>query len=120
MPPDSQNHARDRGLSDLISIRSGSYSLRRLDYYTTQQKKADRERGCTEDQISAIGSILKCDPKEWYDILGVSDTCTTEEVNQAYEEKSLVVQPKKTPSSEAYRAFQSKYFNYITSMLKLT
>ncbi|CAG8982557.1 hypothetical protein HYALB_00014060, partial [Hymenoscyphus albidus] len=106
MPPDSQNYTRDRGFLDLLSIRSTSYLLRQPDHYTTQQKKADRERGCTEDQISAIGSILKYDPKEWYDILAVSDTCTTEEVNQAYEEKSLAVHPKKNPSSEAYRAFQ--------------
>lgn len=80
------------------------------DYYTTEQKKVDREGGCTEEQISAIENVLKCDLKEWYDILGVSDTCTTEEAHQAYKEKSLAVHPDRNRSTEATKAFQSNYF----------
>jgi hypothetical protein len=88
------------------------------DYYTTEQKKEDREGGCTEEQISAIENVLKCDLKEWYDILGVSDICTKEEAHQAYKVKSLALHPDRNPSKQATKAFQSKCFKLYCSHYK--
>jgi hypothetical protein len=92
-----------------VEEESGDY------YYTAAQKKADRESGCTKEQILAIENVLKCDLKEWYDILGVSDTCTIEEAHQAYKVKSLALHPDKNPSKHATVAFQSEYFKICYS-----
>jgi hypothetical protein len=40
-----------------------------------------------------IKRILKCGPNEWYTILGVSDTCTTEEANTAYKRLARMIHP---------------------------
>jgi hypothetical protein len=40
-----------------------------------------------------IERILQCGPDEWYTILGVSDTCSTEEANKAYKRLALMIHP---------------------------
>jgi DnaJ family protein B protein 12 len=63
-------------------------------------------------QKASIDRILACDRNQWYDILGVNDTCSTEEANKAYKRLALEVHPDKNKQEGATEAFKGKLKGY--------
>jgi DnaJ homolog subfamily B member 12 len=63
----------------------------------------------TEEQRLAVERILQCKPEKWYDILGVEETCSNDDVKTAYHATALAVHPDKNPHQGAKEAFQSEH-----------
>jgi DnaJ family protein B protein 12 len=59
----------------------------------------------------ACKDILNC--KDYYDILGVSKSATTDEIKKAYRKKSLKVHPDKNKSESAQEAFKKLSQAYV-------
>lgn len=62
----------------------------------------------SHDPQAEIKRILQCRPNEWYTILGVSDTCSTEEAHQAYKRLALMIHPDRCKLERATDAAACK------------
>lgn len=65
--------------------------------------------GYTPEQKAEVDRILKCNPKNWYEILRAADTSSVEEARTAYNKTLLAVHPDKNRYEKAGDAFKSKY-----------
>ena len=59
----------------------------------------------------ACSDILKC--KDYYEILGLTKSATTEEIKKAYRKKSLKVHPDKNKSESSQEAFKKLSQAYV-------
>lgn len=62
-------------------------------FVSTRPNSSSGQQTSNNDPQAEIERILKCGPNEWYTILGVSDTCTTEEANTAYKRLARMIHP---------------------------
>lgn len=59
----------------------------------------------TEEQKSEVDRILKCNPKNWYEIIGANDSSSVEEARAAFTKTALMVHPDKNKYEKAGDAF---------------
>ncbi|KAH6670173.1 hypothetical protein B0J14DRAFT_672025 [Halenospora varia] len=84
------------------------YEEREEDIYMpdVDEKKPTRRDIERDSEVEGVLKRQVNDPYDWYAILGVSDTCSTEEANRAYKRLALAVHPDKNKHSRAEEAFK--------------
>ena len=61
----------------------------------------------TKEQREAISRVLKFHEKNYYKILGLSRSCSIEEIQKSYRKLSLSIHPDRNNFSDASKAFMS-------------
>ncbi len=66
------------------------------------------QKNYTDEQKQAVERVLKCGPNKYYQILGVNDPSTKQEIKKAYKKLALLLHPDKNKYEGAEEAFRSR------------
>ena len=114
MVPASQS---DRDAASVIT-NSAENPAKSSQFVASTDKSSDGastegQRNYTEEQKNAAIRVLKCAPNKYYQILGVKDPSTKEEIKKAYRRLSLLLHPDKNKYEDAEKAFKRRQNSVI-------
>lgn len=69
---------------------------------------SEGQKNHTNEQKKAVERVLNCGPNKYYQILGVNDPSTKQEIKKAYKKLALLLHPDKNKYEGAEEAFKSR------------